>query len=107
MNLRSMGIALMAIGAAHSQTAPALKMEFDVASVKQNKSDARFVSNIPLGLGDDFTPNGGLFSVSGAPLAAYISFAYSIPNPARATPVARVGVYRPVRCPSALWQQSD
>lgn len=58
------------------QTAP--KMEFDVASVKQNRSDAQPDSNFPLGPGDVYVPNGGNFTATNLPLLVYIDFAYKV-----------------------------
>jgi uncharacterized protein (TIGR03435 family) len=52
--------------------------EFDVASVKPNRSTDRPYSNFPLGPGDLYVPNGGLFSATNFPLAMYIYFAYEI-----------------------------
>jgi uncharacterized protein (TIGR03435 family) len=59
------------------------KMAFDVASVKQNKSGAppsgdREDSNFPLGPGNMYTPNGGLFTAQNFPLLSYITFAYKM-----------------------------
>src|SRR5579872_742930 len=51
---------------------------FDVASVKPNKSENRPTTNVPLGPGDVYTPNGGFFSATNQPLAAYFYFAYRI-----------------------------
>jgi uncharacterized protein (TIGR03435 family) len=54
-------------------------MAFDVASVKQNKSGLRPSgnnSNVPLGPGDYYSPNGGLFRTTNMPLLAYMTFAY-------------------------------
>jgi uncharacterized protein (TIGR03435 family) len=51
---------------------------FEVASVRQNKSDAPAYSNFHLGAGDFYTPNGGLFSATNWPLVTYIFFAYKI-----------------------------
>jgi len=51
---------------------------FEVASVKANVSDAPPKSNFPLGPGDAYIRNGGLFSATGFPLATYIAFAYKI-----------------------------
>jgi|SRR5579862_901770 len=72
---RSIAIALMMGGLLFAQTE---KLEFTVASVKQNKSDADANSNFPLGPGAVYVPNGGLFSASGYPLAIYIAFAYKL-----------------------------
>lgn len=62
-----------------AQTKPDQKLEFDVASVKQNKSgDPNPRSNVPLGPGNVFTPIGGHFSASNFPAATYIAFAYKL-----------------------------
>jgi uncharacterized protein (TIGR03435 family) len=56
-------------------------MAFDVASVKQNKSGApayRAPSNFPLGGGDSYQPNGGLFTATDYPVSYYIRFAYKL-----------------------------
>lgn len=56
-------------------------MAFDVASVKQNKSGEpayRATSNFPLGLGDSYAPNGGLFSATNYAVSSYIGFAYRL-----------------------------
>ena len=89
MNAKSIATALMTVGLFEAQlfeaqliTAQAQtnteKMEFDVASVKQNKSDGASISNFPLGPGAVYVPNGGLFSATGFPLATYIAFAYKL-----------------------------
>jgi uncharacterized protein (TIGR03435 family) len=54
------------------------KMEFDVASVKQSKSGDGPNSNIPLGPGSVYVPNGGNFMATGMPLSVYIMFAYKM-----------------------------
>ena len=79
MILPLIAIALMAVGLidAQSQTSSE-KVEFDVASVKQNKSDGDSISNFPLGPGTVYVPNGGLFSATGFPLITYIAFAYKL-----------------------------
>jgi uncharacterized protein (TIGR03435 family) len=59
---------------AQPQTAPA----FDVASVKPNRSADPPSSNFPLGPGDVYVRNGGLFSATGFPLITYLSFAYKM-----------------------------
>lgn len=64
-------LAIAAVGFANAQ-----RMEFDVASVKLNKSDAPPVMNFPVGPEDSYTPNGGLLSGSGVTLYQYMSFAY-------------------------------
>src|SRR5580704_14234475 len=68
------------------QTAAGGKMSFDVASVKHNKSGLppsgdRVTANFPLGPGDSYSPNGGLFSATNSALSSYIGFAYKLtPN---------------------------
>jgi uncharacterized protein (TIGR03435 family) len=64
-------IALLLASAAAAQT-------FEVASVKPSKSNDPPYSNFPLGPGDVYVPNGGLFSASNFPLVTYILFAYKI-----------------------------
>jgi uncharacterized protein (TIGR03435 family) len=54
------------------------KPEFDVASVKQNKSNNESTSNFPLDRSDTYSPNGGSFSATGQPLIAYLIFAYKV-----------------------------
>ena len=55
------------------------KLQFDVASVKQNLSpDAAPYSNFPLGPGAMYTPNGGVFSARNMPAFVYIMFAYRL-----------------------------
>ncbi len=58
--------------------ANAAKMEFDVASVKLSKSGDGPNSNIPLGPGSVYVPNGGNFMATGMPLSVYIMFAYKM-----------------------------
>ena len=63
--------------ASPAQTAP--KLEFDVASVKQNVlPDSRPYSNFPLGPGAMYSPNGGVFSARKLPASIYIMFAYKM-----------------------------
>jgi uncharacterized protein (TIGR03435 family) len=55
------------------------KMEFDIASVKQDtapQTEQTVNSNIPLGPMDMFTPTGGLLSSTNFPLSQYMIFAY-------------------------------
>jgi bla regulator protein blaR1 len=55
------------------------KQSFDVASVKQNKSGGEFSNmNVPIGPGDVYPRNGGLFSGTNVPLISYIYFAYKL-----------------------------
>jgi uncharacterized protein (TIGR03435 family) len=74
-----------AIGQA--QITPEKKLEFDVASVRQNKSNDKQSSNFSLDNGyvfsavsknNTYVPPGGLFSASNMSLTAYISFAYKL-----------------------------
>ena len=60
------------------QTAAGGKMEFDVASVKPNKSNDPQNSNVNFGPGDIGPANGGRFSAINLPLLAYIAFAYKL-----------------------------
>lgn len=62
------------------QTAAGGKMAFDVVTVKQNKTAPAFASgsNFPLGPGDVYVPNGGMFRASNYPLITYIIFAYKL-----------------------------
>lgn len=58
------------------------KMSFDVASVKRTTVFVRNgSSNVPLGSGDAFPPNGGLFSDSNTSVEPLISFAYKLNIP--------------------------
>jgi uncharacterized protein (TIGR03435 family) len=51
---------------------------FEVSSIKPNNSSGQPNSNFPLGPGDVYVRNGGLFAATGFPLVAYIFFAYKI-----------------------------
>jgi uncharacterized protein (TIGR03435 family) len=67
------------------QAAEGGKMAFDAASVKQNKSGLppsgdMPKSNFPLGPGDLYYPNGGLFTATNLPVSVYIGFAYKMSN---------------------------
>ncbi len=55
-----------------------LARQFEVASIKLNKTNNPPSSNFPLGPGDVYVPNGGLFSARGVPLVTYLFFAYKI-----------------------------
>jgi uncharacterized protein (TIGR03435 family) len=57
------------------------KMEFDVASIKPDTAEpspASVSTNVAMGPGDYYSPNGGLFSATNSPLYAYIAFAYKL-----------------------------
>ena len=67
------------------QTVAGGKMDFDAASVKPNKSGLppsgdMPKSNFPLGPGDLYYPNGGLFTATNLPVSVYIGFAYKMSN---------------------------
>jgi uncharacterized protein (TIGR03435 family) len=73
--------------AGHAQSPLAAKLEFDVASVRQNKSDDRPSSSFSLdngnvystvNKGDVFTPRGSYFAATNQPLWHYIAFAYNL-----------------------------
>ena len=55
---------------------------FEITSVKQDKSGENDdqQSNFPLGPGDVYVPNGGVFSVQNMPVIRLIAFAYKITN---------------------------
>lgn len=54
------------------------KLEFDVASVRQNTSDAQPSSNFPLGPGAMYSETGGVFTARHQPVWIYIMFAYKM-----------------------------
>lgn len=54
------------------------KIAFDVASVRASKPGDEPKSNIPLGPGSVYVPNGGNFIAAGMPLSVYIMFAYKM-----------------------------
>jgi uncharacterized protein (TIGR03435 family) len=60
------------------QIAAGGKKEFDVASVRQNKSNDKAQSNISLAAGKTYVPNGGVFSAINQSLFTYILFAYKV-----------------------------
>jgi uncharacterized protein (TIGR03435 family) len=76
--MASAGVAQAPAVATTAPAAAAAKMEFDVASVRQNKSDDPQNSNFPLGPGDVYVPNGGNFTATNLPLIIYIQFAYKV-----------------------------
>jgi len=57
---------------------PAAAPRFEVAAVKLNHSSDPPASNFPLGPGDVYIRNGGLFNATGFPLSTYILFAYKV-----------------------------
>jgi uncharacterized protein (TIGR03435 family) len=71
----------------YAQSPPEVKPEFDVASVRQNKSDGKPSSTVSLDNGnvystvnkdDVFTPRGSYFAATNQPLWHYIAFAYNL-----------------------------
>jgi uncharacterized protein (TIGR03435 family) len=54
------------------------KMEFDVASVRQNNSNSKPESNVSLTAGKTYSPAGGVFSATNQSLFTYILFAYKV-----------------------------
>jgi uncharacterized protein (TIGR03435 family) len=62
-------------GAAQAATG---KLEFDVASVRQNKSGGKPHSNIPLGPQNIYGPSGGVVSAKNFSLLYYMTFAYKL-----------------------------
>jgi uncharacterized protein (TIGR03435 family) len=54
------------------------KMAFDVASVRQNKSNDKAKSNVSLTVGRTYVANGGVFSATNQSLFTYILFAYKV-----------------------------
>lgn len=61
-----------------SPAAVASKLEFDVTSVKLNKTGDPPNSNVGLGIGDLYSPTGGYFSATSIHLIDYIVFAYKV-----------------------------
>jgi uncharacterized protein (TIGR03435 family) len=55
-----------------------VRMRFDVASVKPNRSGVEAYSLFPLGPGDAYASNGGFFSATNQPLIVYVRFAYKL-----------------------------
>ena len=54
------------------------RLEFDVASIRQNKSGAQPYANFSIGPGTMYNPTGGVLSTTNMPLVVYIVFAYNI-----------------------------
>ena len=81
------GLWFVMLSVGYAQSPPAAKLEFDVASVRQNKSDDKPSSTFSLDngnvystvtKGDVFTPRGSYFAATNQPLWHYISFAYNL-----------------------------
>ena len=73
------------------------KLAFDVASVKQDKTDGEASANVPLGPGNVYTPTGGTFNAKGFPLMVYVTFAYRMSD-------AQIGAFLKQ---SPEWVKSD
>lgn len=54
------------------------KLEFEVASVRENKSGGQATSNFPLDRGDAYTPTGGVFSATNQSVVTLLIFSYKI-----------------------------
>jgi len=67
-----------ATGTTSAASGTAAKLEFDVASVRQNNSNDGQHMNFPLGPGDVYVPNDGNFKATNLPLILYINFAYKV-----------------------------
>jgi len=84
MRLLSIAVATFAVTATVTFAQPPVakpgKLEFDVASVKQNRSDDRPTMNFSLGPSAMYTPNGGYFAATNMPVFQYIAFAYKLTN---------------------------
>ncbi|HEY1994919.1 MAG TPA: TIGR03435 family protein [Edaphobacter sp.] len=85
--LRWMALWFATCSGGAAQSPQAAKLEFDVASVRQNKSDNRPSSTFSLDngnvystvdKGDVFTPRGSYFAATNQPLWHYIAFAYNL-----------------------------
>jgi len=57
---------------------PLHKLEFEVASVRENKSSGQATSNFPLDRGDVFVSTGGVFSATNQSVITLIIFAYKM-----------------------------
>jgi uncharacterized protein (TIGR03435 family) len=60
------------------QTAAGGKMEFDVASVRQNKTGEKPSLNVSPTSFDSFSPTGGIYSAKNIGLMSFIMFAYKL-----------------------------
>lgn len=54
------------------------KLEFEVASVRENKSGGRATSNILLDRGDAYSPTGGIFTATNQSVVTFFIFAYKM-----------------------------
>jgi uncharacterized protein (TIGR03435 family) len=72
-------LSIFPAGMASAQS-PAPKLEFEVASVRQNKTGGKSSMNVSPTSGPDFVPTGGIYSAKNIVLAQYIAFAYTLTN---------------------------
>ena len=75
---KSLLIAIASLTIAATSAAQQANLKFDVASVKQNKSNAKPTSNVPLTQGKAYSPNAGDLSATNQSLFIYILFAYKV-----------------------------
>jgi uncharacterized protein (TIGR03435 family) len=61
-----------------SSALPNHKLEFEVASVRENKTAGRSTSNIPLDRGSAYFPTGGILSATNQSLVSLLIFSYKI-----------------------------
>jgi uncharacterized protein (TIGR03435 family) len=71
-------VVLMSAASCIAQQTSQEKMAFDVASVRQDRSNVKPSSNIALGPGAVWGPNGGVLSAKNFPLLQYVAFAYRL-----------------------------
>ena len=82
--MRVLGVAvgtamlLSGVNASAQQGTLPEKLQFEVASVRQNKSASKPSSNIALGPGDVQGPSGGVLTAKNMTLLKYIEFAYKL-----------------------------
>jgi uncharacterized protein (TIGR03435 family) len=69
---------LLLMGFAGVSDAAQRPLAFEVASVKPNRSSDPAYFVFPLGPGDAYVRNGGLFSATNQPLVAYVRFAFKL-----------------------------
>jgi uncharacterized protein (TIGR03435 family) len=66
------------------------KLEFEVASVRQNKTNDKASMNVDPTPGDGMVPTGGLYSARNIVLVQYIAFAYKLTNQQLRSAVSQV-----------------
>lgn len=74
----------------HGLSAPTERLQFDVASIRRDNSDAPASSNFSISSGTMYGPTGGIFSSINRPLIDYIVFAYKLTNSQRETLVSEL-----------------